>query len=155
MNTVSLQAGDGIFYEIDLGAIERVAELEEAVLNLQQAVVEIAAGNSAATLQEEPESESGEDGQAATGIEAVRQSLAAGTLARALEESLEKAAGIKLSIAAQEAAIAEREELLQAQACLDRAQVALEEAERELEAVLAMGDEAQESGEEGGESGES
>ena len=144
MNTVSLQAGDGLFYELDLGAIERVAELEEAVLNLQQAVVEIAAGNSAATLQEEPEGEGEEEVQAATGIEAVRQSLAAGTLARALEESLEKAAEIKLSLAAQEAAIAEREELLQAQAAAEQA--LMEEEALAAEAEAAQEAQAEESG---------
>ena len=122
MNTIDFQGNDGIFRSVDLDGISRVAALEKAVLELQEAVEAIAAA-----LAEGGEGEDSSKYEAVlsdsalTAIAASKEAIAA-----SLEESEALAAAQEASVLAQSEAIALRLSAVQEGAAEESASEELE-----------------------------
>ena len=123
MTTIDFQGNDGIFRSIDLDGISRVAALEKAVLELQEAVEAIAAAL-AESGGEEGDSSKYEAVLSDSALAAIAASKEA--VAASLEESLAAVEAQSASVLAQTEAIALRLSAVQEGAAEESASEELE-----------------------------
>lgn len=87
MPTATMQGTDGLFYEVDLDAINKVADLQKAVLELQDALCTLVTGNTISSLLTTKEAISTSLNESEALVTAQEASISAQTGAASQEDS--------------------------------------------------------------------